>query len=135
MGGVVEEQHLGARSAGARRDAADDRQARVLLIQEPEERAGRERERVDEHRHQRGVVVELRDARDREAVVGRNRLEVKRAHARAGERAGPESEAGSTLELAPAPDDALGHAAEQVGRPEPLANDGRGHVDLRQMSG
>ena len=59
---------------------------------------------------------------------------MERLHARTRQRARPERQTGAALELAPAADDALGHAAEQMRRAELLAHDGGGDVDLGEVS-
>src|SRR5581483_341642 len=116
---AVDDQRLRPGRARARRDPADERQARPLVVQLAEERPGGEAEGVDDHHHERraGGVREARHG-ERTVVAQPYRLGVVRIDRRARKRRGPDGHARAGLEFRRPSQDALGDAADDVLRVE-----------------
>jgi CheY-like chemotaxis protein len=132
MDGLVQDQCLRAGTPPADGDPADERDPLVLRVQAGQERPGREAEGIDEQRDERRVV-ELGEARDRDPLVALHGYKVEALELRARQGGRPDGHSRTLLELAGAPDDSLGDAAEQVPGCELCADGVGGCLGLAQV--
>ncbi len=86
---------------GGAREAAEHRHPGPLGVQRAEQRLGAERVGIGEHDHAVAERAGIRQPADRDALVGRLRLEVMGRDRRLGRRQRPDHRARAALELAP----------------------------------